>query len=77
MYMGATWYSYLISETPGVSSEFPSLDDLNILWAEESPGPGLYEIFYSKYYPNGPTDPQNLSGTPLAPSVYPQGLFSR
>ncbi|TET45468.1 hypothetical protein E3J62_07505 [candidate division TA06 bacterium] len=75
MYMGATWYNYLISETPSVPSKFPSLDDFNIVWAEESAGPGLYEIFYSKYYPNGPTDPQNLSGTPLTPSVYPQGCF--
>lgn len=78
-FTGTIWETCPISNTDN-PSQFPVLEDSNVVWSEPTQIPGDYEVFYSKWdgglgaeFTCG-TPPENLSGTPT-PSMYPQGCF--
>lgn len=78
-FTGTTWETCPISDTD-TPSQFPVLEDSNVVWSEPTQIPGDYEVLYSKW--DGGlgaeltcgTPPENLSGT-TTPSMYPQGCF--
>jgi hypothetical protein len=79
-FTGAGWEKCPVCQTIP-PSQFPVLEDSNVVWTEPTPVPGNYEVLYSKWDGSGlgfgltcGTEPQNLSQTSSL-SIYPQGSY--
>jgi hypothetical protein len=71
-----TWQTCPVCSTD-YQSEYPVLEDSNVVWSEATFVPGNHEIFYSRWTGGGGTcgtEPVNVSETSSL-SAYPQGCY--